>query len=677
MDIIQDVLIHQTQMMRNSSLGPYVPAEFSPPEYIVLVNALFYASLGVMILAAFIAMLIKSWVHEFDRGLRTISIPEQRAKTREFRYLGMEYWGLQGMVAALPLLIQISLLLFAIGLVLFLFYTNKPSFGVTTVIFGVGVIFYAITTFISVFAAASPFHSPLSRALGKAYQHVHAYFCPRLDDFLSTYMDTTPVTAFGRLRRRLQIFLQKTRPYLERNFVEPITAATVDEVQISTAASALHRIHDSVPNAEHSQLIHQSVWQVAGSPIFRIRPLFNLPSWILNRGKDKEYFSRLSPPIVVALMAVFVRTRDKRCKRSLVAVSDIRRVVSDSQKPWAQLVPTVFDLLLDDSIYDEVLHDFGLRRAFRLDALLREALPDSPSINAIRNSLLRGSILRSFNNSRNRPGMLFPITYPTVGTPFETTPYDTITFDTTRPGLVIRALSNHPLFIDVISNHALFGAVRDILRDAPVRFVRALVHDALLGDDRLDDVLCHRRAMCVYIGPKEPVELINILRTNQLQDGEAIWLLNTLSGLHCDGLILMKHHVSKICLAILSHQVPKWHWLSRPEAMLIEAVVTLLAISCSSDEVYPVKTLTNSYQHPWLLLNLRNPELITRMFEDVHQRWYEGLISVLFLVVYALTQRDSPSLTQRYLAKITVKADFLLCASSLTAIAPVLGDRHQ
>ena len=77
MDIIQDVLIYQTQMMRNSSLEPYVPADFSPPEYIVVVNALFYASLGVMLLAAFIAMLIKTWVREFDRGLQAMALPER------------------------------------------------------------------------------------------------------------------------------------------------------------------------------------------------------------------------------------------------------------------------------------------------------------------------------------------------------------------------------------------------------------------------------------------------------------------------------------------------------------------------------------------------------------------------------------------------------------------------
>src|SRR6201990_2957679 len=103
LDTIQDVLIYQTQMMRNSTLGPYVQAEFSPPEYIVVVNALFYASLGIMLLAAFIAMLIKTWVGEFNRGLQGMTIPEQRAKTREFRYLGMEYWKLHWMGELLPL----------------------------------------------------------------------------------------------------------------------------------------------------------------------------------------------------------------------------------------------------------------------------------------------------------------------------------------------------------------------------------------------------------------------------------------------------------------------------------------------------------------------------------------------------------------------------------------------
>jgi len=116
MDVIQDVLIYQTQMMCNLSLGPYVPADFSPPEYIAIVNALFHTSLGVMILAVFIAMLIKSWVCKFDCGLWVMSLPEQQAKMCEFCYLGMEHWKLPEMVMVPPLLIQYPFFYFPWGL---------------------------------------------------------------------------------------------------------------------------------------------------------------------------------------------------------------------------------------------------------------------------------------------------------------------------------------------------------------------------------------------------------------------------------------------------------------------------------------------------------------------------------------------------------------------------------
>ena len=348
MDVIQDVLIYQTQMMRNSSLGPYVPADFSPPEYIVVVNALFYASLGVMILAAFIAMLIKSWVREFDRGLQAMSLPEQRAKTREFRYLGLEYWKLPEVVAVLPLLIQISLLLFAIGLVLFLFYISTPSFGVTTAIFGIGVVYYAITTSISVFATSSPFHSPLSRGLGTVYRRVHAYFCPYIDYFLSRDMDTTPGTAMGRLRRAIQIFLQKSRPFPERDFVDPVAPTTMDEIQLSIAASALQRVHDSVPNSQHSESVLWSVWQVAGNPTLRTPSLLTLPSWIIGNTQDEEYFSRFPPAMVVSLLAVSLRT--PWCVRDMTSARSVLQRVDNSKTPWARLVIAIFDHFLDNYV---------------------------------------------------------------------------------------------------------------------------------------------------------------------------------------------------------------------------------------------------------------------------------------------------------------------------------------
>jgi len=343
MDIIQDVLIYQTQMMRNSTLGPYVPADFSPPGHIVIVNALFYASLGVMILAAFIAMLIKSWVREFDRGLRAMSLPEQRAKTREFRYLGMERWKLPEMVSILPLLIQISILLFSIGLILFLFHISTPSFGVTTAIFGIGILYYVMTTSISVIVTSSPFHSPLSRTLATVYQRVHAYFCPRLYRFIGTEMDSMPATALGRLRRSIQTILQKSSPYLETNFESPVAEATVDGVHLPIVASALQRLHDGAPNSQHSEALQWSVWQIAGSATLNTPPLFDLPYWVIERDGDEEYLLHQPPAMLVAMVAVSLRGPSPWRVLHMTAVRALLRRTETSNVPWAEVVGAVFD----------------------------------------------------------------------------------------------------------------------------------------------------------------------------------------------------------------------------------------------------------------------------------------------------------------------------------------------
>ena len=526
MDIIQDVLIYQTQMMRNSSLGPYVPVDFSPPEYIVVVNALFYASLGVMLLAAFIAMLIKSWVREFDRGLQAMSLPEQRAKTREFRYLGMERWKLPEMVGILPSLIQISLLLFFIGLIVFLFQISKPAFGVTTAIFGIGILYYSITTSISVFVTSSPFHSPLSRTFATVYQRMHPYLCQRIYYLASRKMDITPATVLGRVRRTIRIILQKSRPYLEKNLETPITETTMDEVQRSTVASALQRIHDSAPHSQHSEALQWSVWQVAGSEIPGTPPLFSLPDWILRRGDDDGYFSHLPPAMLVALVAISLRGPEKSQVRHLTTVRDLLRRMEKSNFPLAQVVVAVSDYL--------------------------------------------SCSLWFLGGSKD-----------------------------TGP-----AISN----------------------------------------------------------------LTNMARRKEMPRDESFWLLSTLSEIRSDWWHRGREpFLIEICLATLSDDAD-------PSVELLEAVVTLAAMSCPPENSDLRHILTRSREHPWLLLNTRNPARFANWFEDTPSDYHKQLVSLLFLVVYALICRGSYPLAVQYFTVITSKGDFSLYTSALTAIAPAMRD---
>jgi hypothetical protein len=534
-DIIQDILIYQTQMMRNSSLGPYVSPDFSPPEHIVVVNALFYASLGVMILAAFVAMLIKSWVREFDRGLRAMSLPEQRAKTREFRYLGMERWKLPEMVGVLPLLIQISLLLFSIGLILFLFHISTPSFGVTTAIFGIGMLYYGMTTSISVFVTSSPFHSPFSRVLATVYRRAHAYFHPEYYIFILPEMDIIPATVLGRIRRSIQAFLQKSFSYLETNFETPIAEIVMDEVHVSTVASALQRIHDSAPKTPDSEVLQWSVWQVAGSTTLNTPPLFNVPNWIIFREDDEEHPSHLSPEMLVAMVAVLVRGPDKWRVRYMKTVRALLQRMESFNVPRAQVVGAVFDNL-NCSLWDN------------------------------------------------------------------------------------------------------------------------------------DDI--------EHLKQTES-NLTNVTQKKELPREVSLWLLSTLSELRVEWWRPDREpFLIEMCLAILSNHAQTWEDDPYPDTVLLEAVITLAAMSCPPESDNRLHTLTSSREHPWLLQNVRNPALFANWFEDVPSDYHKQLISLLFLVTSAFICRGSYPLADQYLAVITANGDLPLYTSALSAVASAIGDNR-
>ena len=109
------------------------------------------------------------------------------------------------------------------------------------------------------------------------------------------------------------------------------------------------------------------------------------------------------------------------------------------------------------------------------------------------------------------------------------------------------------------------------------------------------------------------------------------------------------------------------------DLILLEAVVTLAAVSCSLDGANRLNIINSSCEHPSLLLNTRNPALFATWFENTPSDCYNSLISVLFLVVHALLERGAYPLAHQYVAIITAKGDFPLYTSALTAVAPAIG----
>ena len=160
-----DVLIHISQQLRNSTTPAFESTTFQVSSTAAAVNVLFFLSLALVLIDAFLALLVKGWLHEFDRGWRKYTVAHLRAQERERRLQELERWKLHELVALLPILIQGSLLLFCIGLLVLIFPLHLPSGILCSILFVSVVGFYGSTTYISIVNDYAPFSSPVSRLL--------------------------------------------------------------------------------------------------------------------------------------------------------------------------------------------------------------------------------------------------------------------------------------------------------------------------------------------------------------------------------------------------------------------------------------------------------------------------------------------------------------------------------
>ncbi|CAE6474198.1 unnamed protein product [Rhizoctonia solani] len=99
-------------MPDQSPSSPFVPAHNA-----VLINTLWYLSLATSVATSFLAMLAKDWCRSFETGRS--GHPYDQAQRRQRKWMMIERWKMQELIVVLPSLIHISLLLFAIGLCIY------------------------------------------------------------------------------------------------------------------------------------------------------------------------------------------------------------------------------------------------------------------------------------------------------------------------------------------------------------------------------------------------------------------------------------------------------------------------------------------------------------------------------------------------------------------------------
>jgi hypothetical protein len=104
-DVLVDIFIEFTGQMANGTYHRLTRPTFDPPRYAIVINALLFASISLSLAAAMISVLALQWVNEYDSKLDTSEF-KKRALRRHWRFTGVEKWKMQGIIAALPVLLQ-------------------------------------------------------------------------------------------------------------------------------------------------------------------------------------------------------------------------------------------------------------------------------------------------------------------------------------------------------------------------------------------------------------------------------------------------------------------------------------------------------------------------------------------------------------------------------------------
>ncbi|KAG8936229.1 hypothetical protein FRC03_008396, partial [Tulasnella sp. 419] len=144
----------------------------NPESTAVSINSFFFSSLSFSLTAAFGAVTAKQWLTEYSNvgAVKALYIQGRR---RHEKYKGMRRWHLQFIIEVLPMVLQLSLLLFLIGVVHFLWTIDRNVATVQLVLSGAGILLYLLTIIVGILVPSSPFQSPLSRHLSRLYQKIN------------------------------------------------------------------------------------------------------------------------------------------------------------------------------------------------------------------------------------------------------------------------------------------------------------------------------------------------------------------------------------------------------------------------------------------------------------------------------------------------------------------------
>ncbi|KAI0357154.1 hypothetical protein OH77DRAFT_137307 [Trametes cingulata] len=203
----------ELQPQSSDSSGPNVPT----PSAIVI-NALWFSALICSLAAASIGILVRQWLNQYTGGLASVS--PDIARVRQFRRDGLKKWKVAEIMMLLPILLQGAVVLFLIGLILFLNQFNKEVTRIAIVLVAILLFFILVTTVLPTFKDDCPYQSPQAWGFFVIFQAVKKplrSLCRSICAYMNRLSATNVEGSFYRLRSRYaKRIVQQLTPFANK-----------------------------------------------------------------------------------------------------------------------------------------------------------------------------------------------------------------------------------------------------------------------------------------------------------------------------------------------------------------------------------------------------------------------------------------------------------------------------
>lgn len=152
------ILAHISAQLANNTLPAAVIPTFQPSTSTIRTNALWFCSLVLSLSVALIGMVIKHWLRHYLSGPAPTS--QESARIRQFRHDSLTTWFVPELIAWLPVLLELSLVLFFVGLLHFLWSLHRTVALVTTIAMVIPLIFLVLTSILPLLFESYPHPAP-------------------------------------------------------------------------------------------------------------------------------------------------------------------------------------------------------------------------------------------------------------------------------------------------------------------------------------------------------------------------------------------------------------------------------------------------------------------------------------------------------------------------------------